>query len=70
MLYSFRAFGIFFMLPEAFFMLSPFFQSSVSPSVSPSHFCPEHISKSIEDNLMKLDTLIKGYEGNCKMQEA
>ena len=30
---------------------------------------PEHISKSIEGNLMKLDTLIDGHEGNCIMQE-
>ena len=34
-----------------------------------SHFCLEHISKSIEGNLMKLDTLIEGHEGNCRMQE-
>ena len=39
-------------------------------SVSPSHFCPEHNSKSIEANLMKLDTLIEGHEGNCRMQES
>ena len=26
----------------------------------PSHFCPQHISKSIEGN-MKLDTLIEGH---------
>ena len=38
-------------------------------SVHPSHCCPEHISKSIEGNLMKLDTLIEGHEGNCRMQE-
>ena len=38
-------------------------------SVHPSHFCPEHISKSIEDNLMKRNTLIEGYEENCRMQE-
>ena len=38
-------------------------------SVCLSHFCPEHISKSIEGNLMKLDTLIEGHEGNCRMQE-
>ena len=30
-------------------------------SVRPSHFCPEHIFKSIEDNLMKLDTLIEWH---------
>ena len=28
-----------------------------------------HISKRIEGNLMKLDTLIEGNEGNCGMQE-
>ena len=39
------------------------------PSVHPSHFCPEHISKSIEGNLMKLDTLIEGHEENCRMQK-
>ena len=38
-------------------------------SIHPSHFCLEHISKSIEGNLMKLDTVIEGYEGNCRMQE-
>ena len=32
-------------------------------------YCLEHISKSIEGNLMKLDTLIEGYKGNCRMQE-
>ena len=42
---------------------------SVRPSIRPSHFCPEHISKSIDGNLMKLDTLIEGYEENCRMQE-
>ena len=39
------------------------------PSDCPSHFSPEHISKSIEVNLMKLDTLIEGPEGNRRMQE-
>ena len=34
--------------------------------VHPSHFCPEHIPKSIESNLMKLDTLIKDHEGNAE----
>ena len=38
-------------------------------SVRPSHFCPEHVSESIEGNLMKPDTLIEGREGNCRMQE-
>ena len=38
--------------------------------VHPSHFCPEHISKSIEGNLMKLDTLIEEEEGNGRMQES
>ena len=37
--------------------------------VQPSLFCPEHISKSIEGNLMKLDTLIEGHEWNCRMQK-
>ena len=36
------------------------------PSVCLSHFCPEHISKSIEGNLMKLDTLIEGHNRNCR----
>ena len=40
---------------------------SVGPSLS--HLCPEHISKSIEVKLMKLDTLIEGHEENCRMQE-
>ena len=33
------------------------------------HFCLEHISKSIEGNSMKLDTVIEGYEENCIIQE-
>ena len=41
----------------------------VRPSADPSHFCPEHISKSIEGNLMTLDTLVEGHKKNCKMQE-
>ena len=53
------------MLPEG----KAYSCSFVRPSVRPSHFCPEHISKSIEANLMKLDTLIEGHEGNCRMQE-
>ena len=32
--------------------------------VRPSHFCPEHISKSIEGNLVKPDALIEGHEEN------
>ena len=42
---------------------------SVRPSVHPSHFYPEHISQSIEGNLMKIETLIEGQEENCTMQE-
>ena len=38
-------------------------------SVRPSHFCPEHISKSIESDLMKLYILIDGYNENCRIQE-
>ena len=34
-----------------------------------SHVCLEQISKSIEGNLMKLDTLIDIHEGNCRLQE-
>ena len=41
----------------------------VALSVRLSHFCLEHISKNIEGNLMKLDTLIEGHEENCRMQE-
>ena len=41
----------------------------VRPSVRLSHVCPEHISKSTVGNLMKLDTLKEGNEGNCRMQE-
>ena len=44
---------------------------SVRPSDRSSvTLCPEHISKSIEGNLIKLDTLIEGHEGNCRMQNA
>ena len=39
------------------------------PSIRPSHFCLEHISKGIDNNLMKLDTLLEGHAGNCRMQE-
>ena len=41
---------------------------SVHLTVHPSYFRPEHISKSIEVNLMKLDTLLAGHEGiaECK----
>ena len=42
---------------------------SVRQSVRPSQFCPQHISKSIEDNLMKLDTLIKGLKENGRLQK-
>ena len=38
-------------------------------SVRLSQFYPEHISKSFEGYLMKLDTLIEVHEGNCRMQE-
>ena len=41
----------------------------VRPSDRSSYFYPEHISKSIEGNLIKLDTLIEGYKGNRRMQE-
>ena len=55
-------FDLIFVLPER----NPYF---VCPSIHPSHFCPEHISKSIEGNLMKLDTLIEGHEEHCRKQE-
>ena len=42
---------------------------SVQPSIPPSHFCLEHISKSIEGNLMNLDTMIAGHEVNPRMLE-
>ena len=42
---------------------------SIRLSIRLLHFCLEHISKSIEGNLMKLDTPIEGHEGNCRMQE-
>ena len=32
----------------------------VRPTIRPPHFCPEHISKGIEGNIMKLDTRIEG----------
>ena len=34
----------------------------VCPTVYLSHFCPPHISKSIEGYLLKLDTLIEGHK--------
>ena len=65
------------MLPKGRDIVAAF---SVHLTVRPSHFCLEHISKSIEDGLMKLDTLIEDrlmkldkliedHEGNCRMQE-
>ena len=57
------------MLPEERVYSRRFVRPSDRASVRPSHFCPEHISKSIEGNLMKLETLIEGHEGNCRMQE-
>ena len=58
--------SLFFMLPEG----RAYSRRFVYPSDHrPSNFCPDHISKSIEGNLMKLDTLIEGHEGNCRMQE-
>ena len=41
----------------------------VCPTIHRSHFCPEHISKNIEGNLMKVDTLIDGDEKNCTKQD-
>ena len=58
-----------FMLPEGRAYSPRFVRPSVLWSICLSHFCPEHISKSIEDNLMKLDTLIEGYQENFRMQE-
>ena len=57
------------MLPKGRAYSRLFVHLSDRPSVCPSHFCLEHISKSIEGNLMKLDTLIEGHEGNCRKQE-
>ena len=42
---------------------------SIHPSIRPSHFCRKHISKNIEVNVMKLDTLIEGHDENCRIQE-
>ena len=33
----------------------------VRPKVRPSHFCPQHISKSVEGYWKKLNTLIEAY---------
>ena len=52
-----------------FSFLVSWFKSYLRPFVCLSHFCLEHMSKSIEDNLMKIDTLIEGHEGICRMQE-
>ena len=41
----------------------------VRSSVRPSRYCPEHISKRTEGNLMKLSTLIEGHAETCTMQE-
>ena len=60
-----------FMLPKGRAYSCRFVRPSASAcsSVHMSLFCPEHISKSFEGNLMKLDTLIEGYKENCRMQE-
>ena len=62
-----------FMLPDGRAYSRRFVRPSHSPSVHlsvrPLHFCPEHISNSVQGNLMKLDTLVEGHEGNCRMQE-
>ena len=39
-------------------------RQSFLPSFRPSHFCPEPVSKCTQDNLMKIDKLIKGHQGN------
>ena len=59
----------FIMLPKGRAYSRSFVRPSDCPSICPSHFCQEHISKSIKGNLMKLDTLIEGHEWNCRMQE-
>ena len=56
------------MLPEGRAYSRRFVSPSDRPYARPSHYCPEHISKSIKDNLMQLNTLIEGYEGNSRMQ--
>ena len=58
-----------FMQPEGRAHSCLFVRLSICLSVHPSHFCPEHISKSIEGNSMKLDTPKEGHEENCRMQE-
>ena len=47
----------------------PSIHPSIYPSIHSSHFFPENISKSIEGNLMKLDTVIEAHEEDCRMQE-
>ena len=37
--------------------------------ISLPNFCLEHISKSIDYKYLKLDTVIEGYEGKCRMKE-
>ena len=56
------------MLSEARAYSRRFVRPYDRPYVCPSHFCPDHISKSIESNLMKLDTLIEGREWDFRMQ--
>ena len=70
---SSQAKGLIFLIIFLFFVENHLLENTklsyVRQSICPSHFYPEHISKSIEVNLMKLDTLIEGHEGNCRMQE-
>ena len=42
---------------------------SVRVSVRPSHFCPEHNSKSIQGISLTLHKVIKDIEKKCSVQE-
>ena len=76
-----QAKGLIFLITSGFFVenhllentklgfLVSWFKSYVRLSVRVLPFCPEHISKSIKGNLMKLDTLIECHKGNRRMQE-
>ena len=50
-------------------ILSPVFMESFPFPIFAMISLSGAIPKSIEGNLMELDRLIEGHEGNCRMQE-
>ena len=69
--------GLTFLIIFGFFVENNFLENTkliflvswMKSYVRPSHFCTEHISKYIEDNSIKLNTLIESHKENCKVEE-